>query len=195
MRLGLIGPAKGDVALLEEAADFLLDEVGVPGVLYLGIDDTVQALASAQPASPKGPLDETTVRTAIGGSVDELRELTRTHRRARRLQCIQTVPYPPTRAVEMLDDRIVMIVYDKGVLDEEDIINASLVIYGNSQELFVKRFGPRVFFTPGPLHDRKVGVLHHEPDGQGAIEAYDLDGSAVFREPLHGRSAKVMVST
>ncbi len=195
MRLGLIGPANGDVALLEEATDFLLDDLGVQGVVYLGIDDTLQGLANTEAPSPRGPLDATTLRTAIGGSADELRELTRAHRRARRLQRIQTVPYPPTRAVEMLDDRIVMIVYDKGILDEEDIINSTLIVYGKSQELFVKRFGPRVFFTPGPLDGRNVGVLHRESDGQSAIEAYDLDGNTVLREPLHGRGAKMMVSS
>ncbi len=195
MRLGLIGPANGDTKLLAEATDFLIDSVGAAGVVYLGIDETVEALARTQGATA-GPLfGPSTVRAAVRGSPDDIRKTADSHRRTRRLQRIQTVPYPPTRAVEMIDDRIVMVVYDKSVLDEEDIINASVIVYGKSRELFFKRFGPRAFFTPGPLGAGKVGVLHHEADGRGVVAAYDLTGASVLREPLYGRTAKVVVSS
>jgi hypothetical protein len=49
----------------------------------------------------------------------------------------------------MFDDRVVLMVYDKGVLDEEDVANATAIVWGNSQEPQLKAIGPRAFLAPG----------------------------------------------
>jgi len=43
---------------------------------------------------------------------------------------VRRLPPPPARAIEMIDDRVVLLVHDKAVLDEEDIANAHLIVYG-----------------------------------------------------------------
>ena len=95
----------------------------------------------------------------------------------------------------MIDDRIVLVVHDKSVLDEEDIANASLVVYGQSKEILLKRFGPRYFFTPGPLRAQKVGVIEREDDGRLAVAAFAPSGTPLWREVLAGKGVKVTVST
>src|SRR5262249_6252083 len=62
---------------------------------------------------------------------------------------LAALPPPPSRAVEMLDDRIVLMVYDKAVLDEEDVANATAIVWGNAQEAQLRPIGPRGFVTPG----------------------------------------------
>jgi hypothetical protein len=61
------------------------------------------------------------------------------------------LPPPPSRAVEMFDDRVVLMVYDKGVLDEDDVANATAIVWGNAVDAVLKPIGPRAFLTPGAV--------------------------------------------
>ena len=45
MRIGLLGPADGDEALLREAAEFLLGDCEVDSAVYLGGDEALDAVA------------------------------------------------------------------------------------------------------------------------------------------------------
>jgi hypothetical protein len=97
--------------------------------------------------------------------------------------------------MEMLDDRIVLIVRNKSTIGEEDVINSNLVVYGDGSELMFKRFGPRCFFSPGPLDDGHVGVIDDQSETGGVVlEAIDVNGVLRWREPIQGRGAKVMVA-
>ena len=60
-----------------------------------------------------------------------------------RLEFLRTLPPAPARAIEMIGDRIILAVHDKKVLDEEDIANAHVIVYGRSDEMLLKQFGPR----------------------------------------------------
>jgi len=200
MRIGLIGPAEGDEGVLREAAEFLLGDAAVDQAIYLGIDDALENVVAAWAtelhggdASEEAFLDRA-ARLARDGSAADIEALLGTDAAVRRLADLRALPPPPARAVEMIDDRIVLIVHDKAVLDEEDIANAFLVVYGKGTEPSLRRFGPRYFFTPGMLSGGRVAVLEQEPDGNLAIGVFDPSGAPVSREVLERRTAKVTVT-
>ncbi len=199
MRIGLMGPADGDEATFRVAAEFLLGDASVDRVIYLGQDGVAARVADAWAREITGgsgmTFEDRAAALAVDGSPDAIAALLRADREARKLGSICTLPPGPSRAVEMVDDRIVLLVHDKSVLDEEDIANASLVVYGQSKEALLKRFGHRYFFTPGPLRGQKVGVLEREDDGRIAVAAYAPSGAPLWREVLAGKSVKVTVST
>ena len=88
---------------------------------------------------------------------------------------------------------MVLFVHDKSILDEEDIANASLIVYGKASESDLRRFGRRAFFTPGPLAGGRVAVLESSDDG-ATIALYDLAGVPLWREALAHAATKVTVA-
>jgi hypothetical protein len=113
---------------------------------------------------------------------------------ARRLLDVRRLPDPPARAVELLDDRIVLFVHDKAVLDEEDIANANLIVYGRAPEAQLRKFGKRAFFTPGPLAAGRVGLVESGAEGF-TLSVYDVSGMPILRESLATATTKVMVTS
>ncbi|MCA9576032.1 MAG: hypothetical protein R3B40_11170 [Polyangiales bacterium] len=199
MRIGFIGPADGDVAALREALDFLLGDAGADSVVYMGEDDTADLLAEESLKAATGGTDGTflgaAVDAALHGSPAAIAALLDADAEFEKLRALQILPPAPARAVEMLDDRMVLLVHDKAVLAEDDIANASVIVFGRSKELLLKRFGSRYFFTPGPLSQGQVGLLEREGDGRLAAAAFDLSGRPLWREILQWRTAKIMVAT
>ncbi len=97
--------------------------------------------------------------------------------------------------MEMLDDRIALIVRNKSTIGEEDVINSNIVVYGDGKELMFKRFGPRCFFSPGPLESGHLGLLDDQSEVGGVVlNAIKLNGEVCWSEPIHGRGGKVMVA-
>ena len=200
MRLGLLGPADGELAALREAVEFLVGDAAVDQTIYLGTDDAVERVLAewaeelvGGTATEDAFLDRV-VELAPRGSASALEKLLAADAAVQRLYTVRTLPPAPARAVEMLDDRIVLVVHDKAVLDQDDIANAHLVVYGRSPAADLKRFGHRYFFTPGPLRARKVGIVELESDGSLAVSLYDPSGAPLFREALERRTGKVVVA-
>ncbi len=201
MRIGLLGPAGDDEGALREAAEFLLGDAAVDQAIYLGLDDTVErVVVSWAKEITHGLADEDAfleraASLACKGTPEEIETLLAADAQLERLSLLRTLPPPPARAIEMIDDRIVLVVHDKAILDEEDIANASLIVYGKSDEALLKRFGPRCFFTPGPLSAGCVGMVELERDGLIVVGLFDPSGVPLWREPLQGRTAKVSVTS
>lgn len=201
MKLGFLGPANGDEALLREAVEFLVNDVEVDQAIYLGLDDRIDEVVKRWARDIAGdPSDEAFLQRAVElaqrGDPASIDQLLARDSAVGRLACVRKLPPAPARAVEMIEDRIVTVVYDKRVLSEEDIANATLLVYGKSQEASLKRFGPRYFFTPGPLGAGKIGLVEADEDGQVAVGLFEPSGAPLWREVLHGRPAsKMMVST
>src|SRR5690606_23712881 len=130
-------------AAFREAAEFLLGDAAVDRVVYLGQDDVASRVADTWAREIAGEdgltFEDRTAALAVNGSADAIAALLRADVQVRRLAGICTLPSPEARAVEMLDDRIVLLVHDKSVLDEEDIANANVIIYGLGKELLLKR--------------------------------------------------------
>lgn len=198
MRIGLIGPAASDVAALRHAVHTLLVGGGVDRVVYLGADGALDALADAWTAALAGtgdaPFESRALELALRGSGSEIRALLAAETNTRRLTQLASLPPPPSQALEMLDDRFVLLTHDTAGLDEDDIANAQVIIYGAGKQMTFRRFGPRAFFTPGPLADGCLGIVETDFEGRLTITALAKDGSIALRESLAGRATRVSVT-
>jgi hypothetical protein len=196
MRLGFIGPARSDVATLERAAELLICELEVDTVIYLAEDEALRAfMAKHESDVGDSPLERQVAEVAARGTSEQIEEMLRKLRGARYLGKLRIAPPPPRRAMEMLDDRIALIVRNKSTIGEEDVINSNIVVYGDGNELMFKRFGPRCFFSPGPLETGHLGLLDDQSETGGVVlEAITLSGEVCWSEPIQGRGAKVMVA-
>lgn len=197
MRIGLIGPAGKDNTQLERALDVLTADAAMRQVIYLGADDAAGQVVEAR---ARAGLDgdeflRRGAELACSGSADDITQLLAEQRATRRTRLVRRLPEPPARAIEMLDTWIVLAVHDKAVLDEDDIANAHIIVYGRAEEPVLKRFGPRCFFTPGPLAQEQVGCLELMPEGHVEIRLVGLDGSVRLREPLHAMGGKLVVTS
>ncbi len=198
MRIGLLGAAHGDEELLGEATNFLLGDARVDRAVYLGTDDTLAKLTENWRHEISRGTENTFLDRALeltkSGTPEEINAVLHADHQLERLATLHTIPPPPSRAIEMIDDRVILMVHDKSVLNEEDIANATMIVYGSKDELLLKRFGPRYFFTPGPLGDRKVGIIEIDEGGRFAVSAYDTTGTRIWNEVLQRPSSKLMVS-
>lgn len=199
-RIGLLGPAEGDERALREAVEFLMGDAGVDQAIYLGedesaIDRVITAWAREIFGGEPGEdaFLERAVQLAIEGSPAQIEELLSAEQSLRRLSAIRKLPPSPARAVEMLADRIILAVHDKSVLDEEDIANAAVIVYGKGKEAEIRRFGTRYFLTPGPASAGRVAILDVEDDGNLSVAIFETSGIPVWREKLAKRTSKVNV--
>ena len=196
MRLGFIGPADTDAAALEQAAKLLICDLEVDAVIYLGEDDALRDFVAAHESNDNDrPIEQRVAQVAATGSTEDIEEVLRQLRGARYLGKLQVAPPAPSRAMEMLDDRIILIVRNKSTIGEEDVINSNVVVYGDAARPMFKRFGPRCFFSPGPLDVGHVGLLDDRSESGGVVlKAIDLNGEVSWSEPIQGQGAKVMVA-
>jgi hypothetical protein len=196
VRMGLIGPAADGNAELERVLELLIADKAMGRILYLGNDGAIERVATAW-SHTRLEQEEFLRRAAelsCAGSADEIAQLLAEEREGGRLSLIRQLPAPPARAIEMMDKWIVLAVHDKAVLDEDDIANAHIIVYGRAEEASLKRFGPRCFFTPGPLSAGKLGCLELMPEGHVEVRLLGLDGEPLFSESLHTAGAKLVVT-
>jgi hypothetical protein len=173
MRLGILGPAQGDLAGLGRAAQVLLDEVQAEKILYLGDDDAIDSVISdwarelvgADPGD--AALFDRAAASCAAGTPADIDKFVASERARLRLKVFATLP-KDSRTIEILDGRVALFVYDKGALDEEDIVAASLLVFGKSDVALVKRVGARTFVSPGPISAPDGGVVLLD-DGAGGI--------------------------
>ncbi len=200
MRLGLIGAADGSLSGLEEGLELLLDRLDADAIVYLGSEHTARRAVARWAARRLGPLasEERFLAEAAQAAIhrDEARlgRLLERESRLRRLGRLRLLP-PRTRAVEMLGDRIVLLVRDKADLEEEDIASAHVVVFGRSSAPEIRRFGPRVFYSPGPLSAGHVGLLETDERGRAWAVTLDLQGRERGRESLGRRQSRVVLSS
>jgi len=197
MPSGLLGPTDDDDTL-REAASFLLGDAEADQVVFLG-DGAFLEEALARWGADVGLeggssfLDRALV-AASTGDARTIEQFLAEDAGARRIIDIRRLPDPPARAIELLDDRIVLFVHDKAILDEEDIANANLNLYGASRESQFHRFGRRAFFSPGPLSAGRVGLVEAGEEGF-TVSVYDVSGMPVMRESLATAATKVTVAS
>jgi len=201
MRIGLLGPAEGDEGALRDAVEFLLGDAGVDQAIYLGGDEaTIERVITEWAHEIFGddvPGEDAFLargaELASSGTPDEIDELLAAERSLLRLSAVRMLPRPPVRAIEMIADRIMIAVHDKSILDEEDIANASLIVYGLSKEAECRRFGARYFLTPGPVSRGRVALVELEEDGNVSLAIYETSGLPIWREKMARRTSKVSV--
>ena len=201
MRLGLLGPSGGDVGALGRAAEFLLNGVRVHRAIYLGNDGALDRAVAAWARKLVGddPSDDHAWRRAaevsISGTHDDIDKFVAMERARIRLKTLEALPEAVARTVEMISDRVAVMIHDKALLDEEDILAANLLCFGKSDAPLVKKIGTRWFVTPGPIGCAGGGlaVLDDEQDDV-VVTIYDAAGKVSHREALvSARTAKLRV--
>lgn len=201
MRLGLLGPYSGDITALGRAAEFLLNGARVHRAIYLGNDGALDRAVAAWARKLVGddPTDENAWRraadAAVSGGHEAIDKFVATERARMRLKKLETLPEGAQRTIEMISDRVAVLIHDKALLDEEDILAANLLCFGKSDAPLVKKIGTRWFVSPGPIGSPGGGaaVLDDEQD-EIVVTIYDGAGKASNREVLAvARTAKVRV--
>ncbi|MEI8258647.1 MAG: hypothetical protein WCJ30_23485 [Deltaproteobacteria bacterium] len=201
MRLGFIGPCRGDLTSLRALAERLLFDLDVQRVVYLGADDALDKAARGWPerfgaAPTEAAFLAEAAALAPAGAPEAIEALLDRDRKLQRLGDLAALPPPPSRAIEMFDDRVVLMVFDKGVLDEDDVANATAIVWGNSQEPVLKPIGPRIFFSPGWVtapSGPHAGVVTYAEDAL-TCRLYDKDGKLAQEHRLSlARGAKMGV--
>lgn len=189
MRLGVLGPAQGNLPALARSAQLLLDEVRAEKVIYLADDGALDQIVATWASGIVGAnITEQTAfeRAAVRGAdatSDSIDAFVASERARLRLKVLVSLPQG-RRFVELLDGRVVLFVFDKASLDEEDIAGASVLVFGNSQESVITKVGARTFLAPGAigssnggaavLDDAAGGVRVEIMNGSGAITASEL---------------------
>lgn len=201
MRLGLLGPAGPDVGALGRAAEFLLNGARVHRAIYLGNDGALDRAVAAWARKLVGddPSDDgawkRAAEIALGGSAEQLDKFVSTERARLRLKSLEALPEEVSRTIEMVGDRVAVLIHDKALLDEEDILAANLLFFGKSDGPLIRKIGARWFVTPGPIgcEGGGIAVLDDEKDDI-TITIYDSAGKATQIEALSvSRAPKMRV--
>ncbi len=200
MRLGLLGPAEGDVIGLGRAAEFLLTTAKVSRAVYLGVDPSLDKAVAAWARRLVGddPSDDAAwkraAEMAIHGTAGEIDHFVAVERARMRLKALETLPHGG-RTIEMVGDRVAILIHDKAQLDEEDILAANLLVFGRSAEPLVKKIGTRWFVSPGQLTNRGGGIaVLDDEEAEVICTVYDSQGKQTARETLTvARATKIRV--
>ncbi len=190
MRLGLLGPARTN-ATLHRAAEFVLDTARVDRAVYLGDDAALEQTVKSWAERLVGPdpTDEGAFRRgaalALHGTPAEMDRFVSGERARRRLRSLESLPLGDGRTIEMIGDRVAVLIHDKANLDEEDIVSASLLVYGRSEAPVLKKIGARWFISPGAMGCPGGGVaVIEDQDDRIVAEIFDEAGKRTQFESL-----------
>lgn len=199
MRLGLLGPAGSDVGALGRAAEFLLNGARVHRAIYLGNDGALDRAVAAWARKLVGddPSDEAAWRraadVALQGKPEAIDKFVSSERARLRLKSLEALPEEISRTIEMVGDRVAVLIHDKALLDEEDILAANLLFFGKSDAPLVRKIGARWFVTPGPIGCEGGGLAVLDDEGEEiTITIYDSAGKPSVKEALSVHRATKM---
>lgn len=201
MRLGILGPAHDDLIGLARAAQFLLDEAHAEKVIYLAGDGAMDRVVASWAhelvgANPSGEalFKRAAARCARAAPAD-IDKFVEGERARVRLGVFTSLPSTESRTIEILDGRVVLLVHDKAVLDEEDIVAAQILVYGKAHAPLIKRVGARVFVTPGPIGAPTGGAAVLDDGAEGVrVEILGPSGAVSASEHVGGpRPGKLRV--
>ena len=203
MRLGFLGPILSSSSAatsgngsthpsspLETASSLLLGKHRVGRAIYLGADDALEHMVEAWARRLVGddPTDDAAWRRAAqlaaNGVPEDIDAFVKGERMRLRLRSLESLPHRILRTMEMVGDRIAVLIHDKELLDEEDIFAASLLIYGKSDVPLVRKIGGRFFITPGVLGPRGGICVLDDTGDELSIAVYNIEGEAVLHERL-----------
>jgi hypothetical protein len=202
MRLGLLGPAEGNVGGLSRAAELLIDVLKVERAVYLGNDGALDEVVATWAARlvDSDPSDDAAwsraADVALRGSPEEIDAFVLKERARQRLRVLEGLSRGgDARTIEMIGDRVAVLLYDKGDLDEEDIFAATLLVYGKSAEPLVKKVGTRWFMTPGVIGCAGGGIGLLDDGGEEIVASIHApDGTRTVTETIAvARAAKMKI--
>jgi len=200
VRIALLGPSEGDLYALARAASVSLDELDADQVVYLGTDGALDYVVEewASALGVGAPIDERLRAdpSLLDADPEQIAEEVERERARLRLGRLRSLAGPGLRALEILNDRVVLLVDDKAVLDEEDLLPATIIVFGKGEAL-VRRIGSRTFASPGYLNKPGEGVLVLD-EGEGAnaitLTLHDVEGVEKQRDLVEtSKAAKLRV--
>jgi hypothetical protein len=202
MRLGVIGPSRGQLNRLREAAEFLVNKVHVDRAVYLGVDDALDEVVASMAAVVVGgdpsveSIWDRAVSQCLKANPEEIQLFLEKEQARERLKVLECLPNANSRAVEMLDGRMSVLLHDKALLDEEDILPAILIIFGKNRAPLIRRVGPRTFVSPGGLDNPDGGLaVCDEYEGSIEVKVYNQAFQIVAQETIStARSGKMRVT-
>jgi hypothetical protein len=191
MRFAVLGPANDDLAALEKGASLSLFELDAEQVVYLGPDDALDRLVLDWARRLVGPDPSEDAlwdraRRCCSASAEDIDRFIAAERRRDRLKALKCFPGATSRTIEILEGRLAVLLYDKALLDEEDILPASILIYGKSKEPLVRQVGSRTFVSPGELGGGPAGIalFTDDPNGEITVSIYEPSGTRLASHVL-----------
>ncbi len=188
------------MAALGRASEFLLNSAKVHRAIYLGVDGALdRAVATwARKLVGDDPSDEAAWKraadVAILGVPEQIDRFVASERARLRLKALEALPEKEGRTIEMFGDRVAVLIHDKALLDEEDILAANILIFGKNEQPLVRRIGARWFVSPGHIGAAGgIAVVDDEEDDI-RLTIYDGAGKVASSEVLTvQRAAKMRV--
>lgn len=175
MRLAVIGPGEGEPAALRTRLELALKELASDRVVYLGVDSEMTQVveAWAREIVDGDPSDDAVwaraVRSCCFASAYEIDGFIRAERARSQLRKVSLLPHAEARTVEIFDSAVAILIHDKGLLDEEDMLPATLLIFGKSPKPLMHQVGSRTFISPGPANHPEGGLVVLEEREEGVI--------------------------
>jgi hypothetical protein len=200
VRLALLGPCEGDLWALARAATTALDRLVADQVVYLGTDGALDFVVEewAQAIGVDAAIDDRLRAdpSLLDAEPQVIAEEVERERARLRLGRLRSIAGPGLRALEILNDRVVLLVDDKAVLDEEDLLPATIIVFGKG-DATVRRIGSRTFTCPGPSNVQGQGLMLLD-EGEGglgiALTLLDAEGTEKQRDYVETtRAAKLRV--
>ena len=158
--------------------------------VYLGVDPSLDKAVAAWARRLVGddPSDDAAwkraAEMALTGTPGEIDHFVAIERARMRLKALETLPHGG-RTIEMVGDRVAILIHDKAQLDEEDILAANLLVFGRSAEPLVKKIGTRWFVSPGQLGTKGGGIaILDDEEPEVVCTVYDGHGKQTAREIL-----------
>lgn len=167
--------------------------------IYLGNDGALDRAVAAWARKLVGddPSDDAAWRRAAAiaaeGTPAQIDKFVQTERARLRLKSLEALPEQISRTIEMVGDRVAVLIHDKALLDEEDILAANLLFFGKSEAPLVRKIGARWFVTPGPIGSEGGGIAVLDDEAEDiTITIYDSTGKPSQRETLSVHRATKM---
>jgi hypothetical protein len=120
----------------------------------------------------------------VDGTPDEIDAFVHAERERRKLRVFESLPRPALRTIEMIGDRVSVLIFDKSLLDEEDIFPASLLVYGKGDGAVARRIGTRWFLSPGALSERSGVCVLTEGTDELIARFFSQAGEPISEEHL-----------
>lgn len=153
----------------------LLGELAADRVVYLGSDRVLDEVVADWAQELVGPqADDLSVMKratehCLTGTPDEIDAFLLRERQRSRLRMFESLAGEKTKSVEMIGGKVAVMLYDKAHLEEEDILPATLLIFGRSREPLVKLIGRRWFLSPGSFPNHGVMIVDDAEEKLRAI--------------------------
>lgn len=131
-------------------------EVRVDRVIHLGSDDSLDRAMMGWAEHLGAPRDDDALLDEVAALAPDAPPevldalLAREVKRAR-LSDVCDVTSPRGCQVEMIEDRIVLIAHDRATLEDDDVVNALVVVSGAAPRSDVRVVAGRATLTPGDL--------------------------------------------